>query len=142
MRIPTRDRIATVLVGLAAVAYVLWLTGSALPGMDSIRVTGVTILGLGLVASAGAVVPGFDRLLHGNRLYVAVTTLLGLVALAAGVVMLVDASEVALGVVMGTMIVLWLISTVHHTALAETETRSRAQVSRTPTPERRPLVHQ
>ncbi|MGF1667081.1 MAG: hypothetical protein ACFCVC_12510 [Acidimicrobiia bacterium] len=117
MRIPTRDRIATVLVGLAVVVYVLWATGSAVPGMDSIRVTGLAVLGLRFVASAGAVVPGFDRLMHGNKLYLAATTLLGLVAFVGGVVMLVEASEVALGVVMGAMIVLWMISTIHHTAL-------------------------
>jgi hypothetical protein len=39
------------------------------------------VLGFGFGASAGAVVPGFDELLHGSRLYPAVTSLIGLVAL-------------------------------------------------------------
>ena len=132
MRIPTRDRIATVLVALAVFVYVLWATGSALPGMDGIRVTGLVILGLGFVASASAVVPGFDELLHGNRLYLAVTSFIGLVAFAGGVVMLVAASEVALGVVMAAMIALWLIATIHHTVLATAGTASGYRTPKTP----------
>lgn len=130
MRVPTRDRIATVLVLLAAAAYLLWAAGAALPGMESVRVTGMLVLGLGFVASAGAVVPGFDRLIHGNKLYLAVTSLIGVAALVGGVVMLVEASEAALGVVMGAMVALWLISTVHH--MAPPKTPSRAEERPTP----------
>ncbi|MGZ4738573.1 MAG: hypothetical protein ACXVH5_00685 [Ilumatobacteraceae bacterium] len=119
MRIPTRDRIATVLVACAVVIYVLWATGLTLPGMHGIRVTGLLVLALGFAASASAVVPGFDELLHGSRLYLAVTSLIGLVAFVGGLVMLVGASEFALGVTVAAMIVLWVIATVHHTVLAK-----------------------
>jgi len=140
MRVPTRDRIATVLVVLASAVYVLWATGAALPGMESVRVTGLVVLGLGFIASAGAVVPGFDRLIHGNRLYLAATSTLGLVALAGGIVMLVEASEVALGVVMGAMVVLWIVSTVHH--MMPTEARSASHPDeRSAAAGERPLVH-
>ena len=138
MRIPTRDRIATVLVALAVVVYVLWATGSALPGMDSIRVTGLVVLVLGFVASASAVVPGFDDLLHGSKLYLAVTSLIGLVAFAGGVVMLVRASDVALGAVMAAMIVLWMIATIHHAVLAEAGKASGYRAPRTHTHGQRP----
>jgi hypothetical protein len=82
------------------------------------------VLGLGFAASVSAVVPGFDQLLHGSRLYLAVTSLIGLVAFVGGVVMLVIASEVALGVVMGATVVLWTMATIHHTLLANTGARS------------------
>ena len=138
MRIPRRDRIATTVVALAVIVYGLWASGSALPGMDGIRITGLVVLSLGFVASASAVVPGFDELMHGNKVYLVVTSLIGLVAFAGGIVMLVDASEVALGVVMAAMIVLWMIATVHHTVLAQAETASRYRVSRTPSNGQRP----
>jgi hypothetical protein len=138
MRIPRRDRIATLLVALSVIVYGLWASGSALPGMDGIRITGLVVLGLGFVASASAVVPGFDELLHGNKLYMVVTSLIGLVAFAGGVVMLVGASEVALGVVMAAMILLWMIATIHHTVLAEAEMASGYRAPRTPSNGQRP----
>lgn len=121
MRLLKKDIIATVLVTVAVVLYVLWLADVTPPGMSSTRVTGMVILGLGFVASAIAVVPGFDQLVHGNKVYLAVTSLLGLVALIAGVVLLASASGTALGVVMGTMVVLWAIATAHHTLGARSE---------------------
>ena len=96
MRITKRDVIATVLVAAAGVLYGLWVAGSAAAGLDSVRATGLVILGLGFAASASAVVPSFDQLLHGNKIYVAVTSIIGLVAFVAGVQMLIAASETGL----------------------------------------------
>jgi len=138
MRIPMRDRIATIMVALAVVLYALWATDFALPGMHSVRVTGLVVLVLGFVASASAVVPGFEELLHGSRLYLAGTSLVGSVACASGVVMLVSASEVALGVVMAAMSVLWTIATIHHTMLAGAETAPRDRTPRAPRHGQRP----
>ena len=118
MRIPRRDIIATSLVGVAGLLYVLWAIGSAPLGMSSTRATGIVILVLGFAASANAVVPSFDQLLHGNKAYLAVTSLIGLIALLGGVQMLVAASETGLGVMMAAMVVLWLITTIHHSLLA------------------------
>ena len=63
--------------------------------------------------------PGFDQLLHGNRAYLVLTSLIGLAALAAGVQMLITASSAGLTVVMAVMAVLWLIATIHHGLLAK-----------------------
>ena len=124
MRMPRRDIIATSLVGVAGLLYVLWAADSAPPGLSGIRATGIVILALGFAASASAVVPSFDQLLHGNKAYLAATSLIGLIALIAGVQMLVAASEAGLGVMMAAMLVLWLISTIHHSLLAETSAPS------------------
>lgn len=121
MHPPKKDIIATALVAAAVVLYVLWLADAAPPGMSDVRVTGAVILGLGFVASAVAVVPGFDQLVHGNKVYLAGTSLVGLVALIAGVVMLTSASGSALAVVMGAMVVLWAFATAHHTLGAKSE---------------------
>lgn len=120
MHLPKRDLIATGLVAVAGLVYLLWATGSALPGMSGARVTGVIVLGLGFAASAVAVVPGFEQLLHGSKTYLAVTSLIGLAAVTAGVHMLITTNGTSLAVVMAAMAVLWLIATIHHSLLART----------------------
>ena len=47
MYLPRRDIIATGLVAVAVLLYLLWAIDSALPGMSSTRVTGVAVLALG-----------------------------------------------------------------------------------------------
>ena len=128
MRLPKRDILATALVLLAGVLYLLWTVDAAPPGLSALRATGAVVLGLGFAASASAVVPGFDAVIHGSKSYLAVTSLIGLVAFVAGVQMLVATSELALGVMVGAMGVLWLISTVHHMSLAETTTSAARPV--------------
>ena len=88
--------------------------------MRGMRATGLIILALGFAASPSAVVPSFAQLLHGNKIYVTVTSLIGLVAAIAGVLMLVAESDAGLAVVMAAMVVMWLIATIHHSLLAKT----------------------
>lgn len=118
MSLPRRDAVATVLVAVASVLYVLWVVGATPPGLGAVRATGSVILALGFAASASAVVPGFEQLLHGSKLYLAVTSAIGLVAFAAGVQVLVSASGSALGLLVAAMVVLWVIATAHHVLLA------------------------
>jgi hypothetical protein len=126
MSLPKRDVMATVLVAVAGVLFWLWAADSAPSSLKSVRATGLVILTLGFGASASAVIPGFERLLHGNGLYLAVTSAIGLVALAAGVWVLLASSEAGLAVLMGAMAALWLIATVHHGVLAgEAASRGR-----------------
>ena len=120
MHLPKRDVIATGLVAVAGLFYLLWAIDSALPGMGSARATGVAVLALGFAASASAVVPNFDQLLHGSKMYLVATSLIGLAAVIAGVQMLITASGAGLSVVMAAMAVLWLIATGHHSLLAKT----------------------
>lgn len=124
MRLPKRDLIATALVAVAGTLYLLWVVGAAPPAMDGTRATGLAVLGLGFAASASAVVPGFGDLIHGNKLYLVVTSMIGLVAFGAGLQMLLNASEAALGLLVAAMGVLWLIATLHHTLLARSATTS------------------
>jgi hypothetical protein len=120
MYLSKRDIIATSLVAIGAVAYALWAVGSALPGMSSARVTGMAVLALGFASSASAVVPAFDQLLHGSKTYLAIPSLIGLAALAAGIVVLVTASGASLAVLMATTALLWLIATIRHSLVART----------------------
>ena len=131
MRLQKRDLVATVLVAAAAVIYLLWRLDLVPSGMSGVRATGAVILALGFAASATAVVPTFGQLLRGSKAYLAVTSILGLLALIAGVVMLVSSSEMAMAVVMVTMVAMWLIATIHHSLLSKATSPVPAdQVSR------------
>lgn len=114
MRLLRRDLVATGLVALAGILYLLWAVDWTIPGMSSTRATGIAVLALGFAASVSAVVPGFDRLIRGNQFYLAVTSLIGIAALMSGIVMLANASDAALSALMGTMGALWLVATIRH----------------------------
>jgi hypothetical protein len=120
MRIPRRDVAATGIVVLAVVLYVLWIADVTLPGLDGVRAVGAVLLGLGFVASIVAVVPGFDQLLHGNKAYLGITSALGLLAFAGGLLMLITASSTGLALMMSAMVVLWAVATTHHVLSSRT----------------------
>lgn len=113
MSIPWRDRIATLLVATATLIYLLWLIGP-LEGLTAGTVA-LLVLALGFIASASAVVPGFAALLSGSRWYLALASLGGLVALACGVLTMVQATETTLALLVIATIGLWAAATVRHT---------------------------
>lgn len=114
MHFPKRDLLATGMVAVACLVYVLW----TLDVVGNVRVAGIVILVCGFAASASAVVPGFNDLLQGNRAYLVVTSLIGVVAVIAGAAVMVAASETGLSLVLAAMVALWAIATVHHVLLA------------------------
>jgi hypothetical protein len=113
MSIPMRDRIATVLVAIATLVYVLWFTGY-LGGLTPGSVA-LIILALGFVASASAVVPGFAALLAGSRIYLALASLGGLVALVCGAITVIQATEETLAILVIATLGLWAAATRRHT---------------------------
>jgi hypothetical protein len=119
----SRDWVATVVVAAGALVY-LWFVSIGSGEETEVRVVSGIVLGLGFWASASAVVPGFDGLLHGSKLYLAITSLLGLGAFIAGIMALVSGSEVALGVLVAATVVLWAASTVRHVIAAGSEPRA------------------
>jgi len=118
MLLARRDRIATLCVALGALVSVLWLAGVGSQGIAGARVVTGIVLALGFVASASAVVPGFVDLLHGSKVYLATTSVLGLAALAAGIAALVGGSEWMLGSLVAATLVLWVLSTARHASAA------------------------
>jgi hypothetical protein len=119
MSIPWRDRVATAVVAIATLVYALWLAGP----LDWLTTGAVAlmVLALGIVASASAVVPGFAGLIHGSKLYLATTSLTGLVASVAGVLTVLQATEETLAVLVIATIGLWSAATVRHTWLRDRE---------------------
>jgi hypothetical protein len=104
------------MVAAAAILYVVWLAASDGASETDVRVIAAVVLALGFVASASAVVPGFDGLIHGSRSYLAVSSLLGLGALVAGIAALVTGDGSWLLVLVATTVVLWAMSTRRHAA--------------------------
>ena len=112
MSMPWRDRIATLLIGTATLLYGLWLVGP-LAGLTASSVA-IIVLALGFIASASAVVPGFAALLSGSRLYLVLASVGGLVALACGVMTVMQATEVTLALLVIVTIGLWAGATARH----------------------------
>ena len=77
------------------------------------------VLGLGVAASITAVVygsaPGSSKL---SKVYLGISSLIGLVALVAGVITLVSASEPMLDVLVVATVLLWVMATVRHAMVA------------------------
>lgn len=114
MPISWRDSIATLLVALGVVIYGAWLLDVGLPGLESVAAVAIGILVLGIVASMSAVVPGFNALMRGSRMYIVGTSILGLIALMAGIVAIANGEAIALAVLALTTVVLWALSTARH----------------------------
>jgi hypothetical protein len=110
--ISLRDRIATVLVVTATLIYGLWLVGP-LGGLTAGSIA-MIVLALGFIASASAVVPGFAALLSGPRLYLALASFGGAVALTSGVLTVVRATGDTLAILVVMTIALWATATARH----------------------------
>jgi hypothetical protein len=121
-RLTWRDGVATVLVGLGVVLYILWLNGAELVGPRAIA--GI-VLGLGLAASLIAVVYGVGAgLLQAPKVYLAVASLLGVLALVAGVLAVTSINETMLATLVAATLAMWLMSTVRH-AVTESPRQDR-----------------
>ena len=114
MRHPYRDVVATVLVGGSLVVYVAWASGVGVLAQTDVRSVTAVVLVLGIAASMVAVVPGFEELLHGSRLYLAVASAAGVVALAAGLWAFVGEEAIALAALVAATIAMWAMSTLRH----------------------------
>ncbi len=111
-RLTWRDGVATVLVGAGLALYVLWLNGAELAGPRTIA---GFVLGFGLAASLIAVVYGVGAgLLRAPKVYLAVASLLGLLALVAGVVAVTSINETMLATLVAATFAMWLMATIRH----------------------------
>jgi hypothetical protein len=132
MRLSRRDILATLFVLAGALVYVLWLVDHPLPGMSSLRVVAFVVLGSGVAASASAVVPSFTELLHGSKMYLVGTSLIGVLALVAAIIAVFGETDSMLVVLVVATAVLWVIATIRHmTAAARDADRLAARPSGT-----------
>jgi hypothetical protein len=119
-----RDWLATAFVAAAGVLYVVWLARAEVFGVSGPRAVTVTVFALGLAASVTAVVYGVGAgLLQANKVYLAITGLLGLAALVTGSIAFVAENEAMLAALVASTTALWLMSTVRH-GMGATEPRT------------------
>jgi hypothetical protein len=130
MHLRWRDGVATVSVLIAVALYGLWLGDVGAFGEWSVRAVGALIFAFGLAASVVAVVFGVGAgLLRANAVYLVLAALIGLAALAAGIIALVAGSESMLGVLVGSTVVLWVMSTIRHAVTVETRDHEEIELT-------------
>jgi hypothetical protein len=126
MRLSWRDGLATVFVVAAVLVYALWLADVEIFGLSSTRSVGIVVMVLGLAASVTAVVYGVGAgLLKASKVYLAVTSAVGLAALVAGIAVLVNEDEPMLATLVIATAVLWLMATVRHVLIAQDRAEPR-----------------
>jgi hypothetical protein len=121
MRLTKRDGLATVCVGAAVLLYLLSPSDIWLFGLTGSQALAVAIFALGVGACYTTLsqmkdVYGYEGRERPPMLYVVLSTLLGAVMLAAGVIAIAGGSSAALATLTGAMVVLWVMTTVRHSA--------------------------
>ena len=130
MRLTRKDVKATVVVVGAAVFYVSWLTGTVAADMST-RVVTAIVFSLGWLGCTSdveqmKVVFGVDGDRRPPLVYVVLVSIVGAVALVAGMIAIIWGNGTMLAMLVVAMAVLWIAATVRHqltprTALHETE---------------------
>lgn len=117
MSLTWKDAVSTIVMAVIVAAYVAFLNGTSFWLISSARGMATAVLVLGIVGGCAMSEPG--DLYTGPRsamrvTLLTVTSLLGVAALAAGIVALVTASTAALAVLVGATLALWLVATLRH----------------------------
>lgn len=107
-----RDGLATAFVAIGLVVYGAWVMADGIAGFQSVGAVSLALLVVGIAASASAVVPGFGELLtEGSRLYLAVASALGGLALGVGIWGIVGGDGIAVTLLAIFTVSLWAMST-------------------------------
>jgi hypothetical protein len=119
MRLTWRDATTSAFVGTAAVLYALWAAGVAMTTYST-KAIGLVAFGLGWAGCVTnqreiAVVYGVDETrIRPTTAYAVAASILGAVALIAGIATLFTGSDLFLLVLLGALVALWLIATARH----------------------------
>jgi hypothetical protein len=114
MRLTWKDAVSTVFMAAIVVIYVAYLNSTTAWLISSTRGTVGAVLVLGMVggcAMSAAVGQREDMRASAYRSFASV---LGATALVAGVIAMITASSVALGILVVTTLALWLVATARH----------------------------
>lgn len=116
MRTEWRDAVATVPVLVTIALYVDYLADGTALFIQSPRIMALAGLVLGLTA---CVLGGWAA---GTRPAMRLGAPLGAIALVLAIITLITGNEITLGLLAGTIVLLWLISTVRHLRLPSART--------------------
>lgn len=114
MRLTWKDAVSTVFMAAIVVIYVAFLNSTTAWLISSARGTAAAVLILGMVGGcAMSAAAGRDQGPRA-RTYTSFASVLGAIALVAGVIALITASTVALAILVVATLTLWLVATVRH----------------------------
>jgi hypothetical protein len=114
MRLTWKDAVSTVFMAAIVIIYVAFLNSTTAWLISSARGTAAAVLVLGFVG--GCAMSAAAELYQGTRArtYTSFASVLGVIALAAGVVALITAITVALAIRVVATLALWLAATARH----------------------------
>lgn len=124
MGLTWRDGVGTVLTGMIVALYVAFRTGLELPLVSGPRMLAAVVLVFGLIACALSGDGEANGVVRGT--YIRLMSALGGTALVSGLVALATGNHLALAVLVGATVLLWMIATVRHLSRAG---RQRSRVS-------------
>lgn len=118
MRLTWRDGVATLAVALATAGYLLWVTDTAFTS-TSTRVVALGVLALGVVSCTVASdqmgdMYGASDHDRAPTWFLVSASIAGVLALGAGLVAIIAASEPMLGVLLAATVALWILATARH----------------------------
>lgn len=114
MSLTWKDAVSTVFMAAIVVIYIAFLNSTTAWLISSARGTAAAVLVLGIVGGCGLGSAGQEYRDKRAWAYTTLTSVLGLTALAAGVIALITASTVALAVLVAATLALWLAATIRH----------------------------
>jgi hypothetical protein len=112
MRLTWKDGVTTLLTAAVAALYVAFLAGADLPLASSLRAMAAIAFVAGVAGCALGGGPDRDAAQARSAKWYG--GIFGTTALVAGVVALITGNEIALAILVGSIVVLWLASTIRH----------------------------
>jgi hypothetical protein len=117
MRLTWRDGVSALLVGACGLIFLAVSDGWGWPLLGGYRAGAAALLVVGLAACivGGSNMTSFDT---GDAMVLGATTM-GFFAFAVGIWGIVTASETAFAILMVTIVMLWIVATIHHSLAGE-----------------------
>ena len=117
MRLTWRDGVSALLVGACGLIFLTVSDGWGWPLLGGYRAGAAALLVVGLAACivGGSNMTSFDT---GDAMVLGATTM-GFFAFAVGIWGIVTASETAFAILMVTIVMLWIVATIHHSLAGE-----------------------
>ena len=117
MKLTWKDAVSTVFMAAIAVIYVSFLNSTTAWLISSARGTAAAVLVLGIVGGCGMGAAAEQYQGKQAWAYTSFASVLGAAVLVAAVIALITASTVALAILVGATLVLWLVATVRHASV-------------------------
>jgi len=117
MRLTWRDGVSALLVGACGLIFLAVSDGWGWPLLGGYRAGAAALLVVGLAACivGGSNMTSFDT---GDAMVLGATTM-GFFAFAVGIWGIVTGSETAFAILMVTIVMLWIVATIHHSLAGE-----------------------